>query len=102
MRGREHGTTTSGAPFDAGTIRAVWSTASPIPDLDPDEWRADACGARMRFSDHGNVESPFGWEIDHVIAVDHGGTDDVENLQALHWSNNRAKGDGALRCVVIG
>lgn len=35
----------------------------------------------------------YGWEVDHIKPVAHGGTDNVANLQALHWQNNRHKGD---------
>jgi len=32
-------------------------------------------------------------EIDHIKPVSLGGTDDLRNLQPLHWRNNRYKGD---------
>jgi hypothetical protein len=35
-----------------------------------------------------------------VNPVSHGGTDELANLQPLHWENNRAKGNGILRCAV--
>ena len=35
----------------------------------------------------------YGWEIDHLKPVVLGGTDDIENLNALQWQNNRSKGD---------
>lgn len=38
-------------------------------------------------------ESQFGWEIDHIVPVSSGGTDELENLQALHWENNASKGE---------
>jgi 5-methylcytosine-specific restriction endonuclease McrA len=42
----------------------------------------------------------YGWEIDHIQPVTKGGSDDLVNLQPLHWENNRAKGDSAqLVCV---
>lgn len=37
----------------------------------------------------------------HIIPVDKGGTDDLANLQPLHWDNNAAKGDGSLVCKVV-
>ncbi|MCF8239512.1 MAG: HNH endonuclease [Saprospiraceae bacterium] len=47
----------------------------------------------MKFTDHGDRTSDYGWEIDHIRAVSNGGNDDLENLQPLHWRNNAAKWD---------
>lgn len=71
----------------------VWVKAQPIIGQDPSLWRSDACGGIMRFTDHGDTNSKFGWEIDHMKPVALGGTDDIANLQPLHWENNRKKGD---------
>jgi len=73
--------------------RSVWNKAAPIAGYDPSIWRRDACGRAMRYSDHGNVLSGYGWEIDHILPVSRGGSDDLNNLQPLYWENNRRKGD---------
>ena len=73
--------------------RAVWKKASPIPDYDADVWRRDMCGSAIKYSDHGNTDSVYGWEIDHIKPTARGGTDDLSNLQPLQWENNRRKGD---------
>jgi 5-methylcytosine-specific restriction endonuclease McrA len=47
----------------------------------------------MKFDDYGITDSKHGWEVDHIIPVSKGGTDDLSNLQPLQWDNNRKKGD---------
>ena len=78
---------------DENLKNAVWKKGSPIAGYDPNVWREDACGHAMKYSNHGNTNSQYGWEIDHVIPVSKGGTDNLQNLQPLYWENNRRKGD---------
>lgn len=47
----------------------------------------------MTKSQYGNVNSEYGWEIDHIKPVAKFGTDDLDNLQPLQWKNNRGKSD---------
>ena len=72
-------------------VSLLWQKAKPIPNLDPNEWRFDHLGARIRFDDYGNRDSEFGWERDHVITIADGGTDDIDNLRPLQWRNNLAR-----------
>ncbi|WP_157863031.1 HNH endonuclease signature motif containing protein [Desulfofarcimen acetoxidans] len=71
----------------------MWNKAAVVPECNQSEFRKDRCGALMRFADYDNVNSIFGWEIDHEKPVARGGTDDLDNLQPLHWRNNRGKSD---------
>jgi len=48
---------------------------------------------RNKYSDHGNTEAKYGWEIDHIKPLAMGGLDNIDNLQPLQWENNRKKGD---------
>lgn len=78
----------------------VWNNAKGIPNRNPNEYKLDKCNAMIKNSEFGNRNSKFGWEIDHIIPVSKGGTDDLSNLQALQWENNVAKGNGKHCCVI--
>ncbi|WP_104371730.1 HNH endonuclease signature motif containing protein [Desulfocucumis palustris] len=90
---RQPNSTIMNEPFEPRTILAVWNKAVLIPGYEQYAFKEDRCGARIKFADYGNVNSDFGWEIDHEKPVAEGGTDDLDNLQPLHWRNNRGKGD---------
>jgi len=81
-------------------LSAIWAKASPISGNDPNEWRKDACGAWIGWMFHGNRESQYGWEVDHITAIENGGSNALSNLRPLHWKNNATKQDGGLTCPV--
>lgn len=78
---------------DEQTKRAVWIKGTPIDRYDSAIWRRDACGHTMNYHEHGNTNSQYGWEIDHIVPRARGGQTVLSNLQPLYWDNNRKKGD---------
>ena len=78
-------------PEEETRIAKVWEKGQAIPGQDFDEWRRDDFGNNIRFDDYGNRDSEFGWEIDHIVTVADGGTDDINNLRPLHWRENLAR-----------
>ena len=73
-------------------IEEVWEKAKPVRDRNADIWRKDSEGNTIRHGSYG-TEGDYGWEIDHKNPKAKGGSDDIRNLQPLHWKGNREKSD---------
>jgi len=86
--------------FDDKTKLKVWEKGHEVGNNDPKIYRKDDCGAWIKYSDYGNTDSQYGWEIDHITSKDHDGENDLSNLRPLQWQNNRSKGSGRLKCSV--
>ncbi|MBO6026175.1 MAG: HNH endonuclease [Bacteroidales bacterium] len=67
--------------FTHDDILAVWQKGKVVPGNDPAYWRKDQCGAWMSYRAYGNRQSEYGWEIDHITPVSHGGSDNLSNLR---------------------
>ena len=73
-------------------IESAWEKAKPIRGKNPDTWRRDAEGNKIRKGSYG-TRGEYGWELDHKKPKAKGGTDAKQNIQPLHWKANRKKGD---------
>src|SRR5262245_43688652 len=103
MGGRMASRKADGSNFDHWTLSAVWNKATPVDGYDPDLYRKDRCGAWIALRQY-SMTTELGWEVDHIYPRAYGGSDDLDNLQPLHWTNNRAKGDSTGRwyCATCG
>src|SRR5437762_2669887 len=86
--------------FSEAVTQQVWEKATVTEPNDPKLWRKDQCGAWIHRSAHGNRDSQYGWEIDHIQPVSQGGGDEVSNLRPLQWQNNADRATGRLNCPV--
>jgi 5-methylcytosine-specific restriction endonuclease McrA len=74
----------------------VWEKGHTVPNFDESKYRKDDAGAWILYSDYGNTDSIYGWEIDHITSIDHNGENNLSNVRPLQWKNNRAKNSGRL------
>ena len=79
--------------FTKAEIAAVWSKALVVDGIDANVMRQDYAGAWIRFTDYGNRNSQFGWEIDHLKPLAQQGDESIKNYLPLQWQNNVRKGD---------
>lgn len=70
----------------------VWNKSTTVHGKCSSKYRQDKFGTVMYKSSYGK-NTPNGWEIDHSKPVSKGGTNHINNLQAMNTRNNRAKSD---------
>ena len=84
------------ANFDEATKLSAWVKGVAVQGYNPSIYRQDDYGTWMKWSEYGDREAVYGWEIDHIKPVADGGRDNLSNLRPLHWQNNASKQDGRL------
>ena len=80
-------------------IQYVWNRATAVDGFDKSRFRKDACGAWIIWDKYGDIDSLYGWEIDHIVPktllVEKGYSqkdiDNLNNLRALQHENNLSK-----------
>ncbi|MCV6599297.1 MAG: HNH endonuclease [Alphaproteobacteria bacterium] len=73
-------------------IDNIWDKGKPIRGKNPDVWRRDSNGNKIRKPSYGTL-GEYGWEVDHKHPKSKGGSNNIRNLQPLHWEANREKSD---------
>ncbi len=73
-------------------INHAWENAKPIRGKNTKTWRRDSDGNKIRHGSYGTT-GEYGWEVDHKNPKAKGGSDNLRNIQALHWKENRKKSD---------
>ena len=73
-------------------INNAWGKAKPVRGKNPNVWRKDEYGNRIRKASYA-TRGQYGWELDHKNHRSRGGSDKSRNIQPIHWEENRKKSD---------
>lgn len=74
--------------FPNETVKAVWMKRGKRHSWGPN-WGYDVYGNSIKLEDYGNLNSQWGWDIDHSKPKAAGGTDHLNNLQPMQTYHNR-------------
>ena len=70
----------------------VWKKAKKIKEQNPSKFRKDPYDNILAFDEYGK-HTKRGWSIDHIIPKSEGGSDKLENLQAMSIHKNMQLGN---------
>ena len=87
--------------FTEDQIQMAWSRATVVEGFDRNRYRKDACGAWIMRNKYGDIDSMYGWVIDHIVpqsllkelGFDEKMINNPLNLRALQHANNMSKSD---------
>ena len=65
-------------------IDTAWNAAKALDDHNLARYREDPYGHMMARTNY-KIDSSTGWKVDNVIPKKYGGTDNIENLQAMNY-----------------
>lgn len=72
-------------------IERIWQKASVVQGIDSNLYRKDSAGAWIYRYAYEDMDSIFGWVIDHIFPKALGGDDNLINLRPMNWVNERSK-----------
>lgn len=81
-------------------IKIIWEKGHSDRVNDPNIWRKDECGAWIKCSEFGNMNSQYGWVISECNSV----FEDPNSVTKipLQWQNDIvSKNKGKFTCAVI-
>ena len=78
--------------YQTKTILTVWAKAKEADGYDSSIWRKDFAGAWIRRDSYG-LRNEYGWVIGKKVPASENGTDELSNIEAMHWKNCEAKAD---------
>lgn len=74
-----------------GCKDAVWKKGRIMQGKNPSKIRKDHYGNEIHYSEHGKT-TEYGWDIDHIIPKAKCGSNDISNLEPVHYNKNRSMG----------